>query len=466
MNDHITEAVYLPSSHPEYSNNPLLDCFRMPPLGHDFAEMFMRQPWEPDIHRGLSVEQRIDCVIGISRYLKPLPSHMDVYRGMRAVIRNGYLYKSPAKKLGPSDVRQRYLQSMQGNYTPISDADPHAPAMGLFGCSGTGKSTVIERTLQFIPKALHHQELGITQVIWIKVECPRNGRLKGLLLSILSEIDHAIGTGYLLEVGQRPDEGRLLKKVKEAMHRHYVGLLVLDEVQHLRHSAQGRDAVLDFFVSCSNEIRVPYICVGTLLGKEMLEGTLREARRVGDAGVHVWTPMRIGGDWEPFIRSLWKYQWVKHPAVLKESTARILFSRTQGIPALVVRLFQLAQLTAIEYGLECVGDELIGEMADKHFVLLNSILKEFARAGENFVGTDESDTLFSEELKNIGEAVKSKSLSSHRHSPGAKLRSGFAGVGMPTPGGGVGWQSPADVPDLPLEDQLKSLTDPKTLIDR
>lgn len=465
MSDEILQAYYLPKHDPDYSGNVLLDCFRMPVLGSRFAEKFVREPWESDVRKELSLERRIDCVIGINRYLKPLSSHMELYSGIRAVIRNGYLYKDPTGKPGPADVRQRYLQSMQGNFTPISEAEPHAPAMGLFGCSGMGKSTVIERCLQFIPKALHHAELGITQIVWLKIDCPRNGRLKGLLLSILREVDRTIGTGYRVEVGSRPEEVKLLEKVTEVMQRHYVGLLVLDEVQYLRYSAQGRDAVLDFFVSCSNEIRCPYICVGTLLGKEMLQGTLREARRISDAGVHVWTPMRMGGDWDPFVKSLWKYQWVKCPVELSTRISQTLYFRTQGIPALAVRLFQLAQLTAIEYGLSDVGEDLINEMADKHFVLLEPILKQLARASDGYVSTDEHDALLAEQLKNIGETVR-KSKKTHRAARVGRPTSGFSGVGMPMPVGKTEVQPQAVVPDIPLEEQIKSLTGPQTLIDR
>ena len=53
-----------------------------------------------------------------------------------------------------------------------------AQSMLLIGCSGSGKTTSLERTLQTYPQVIYHPEFNFEQVVYLKVDCSHNGSLK------------------------------------------------------------------------------------------------------------------------------------------------------------------------------------------------------------------------------------------------------------------------------------------------
>ena len=55
--------------------------------------------------------------------------------------------------------------------------------------------------------------------------------------------------------------------------------------------------------------------------------------------------------------------------------SELFYKRTQGIPALVVRLFQLSQLQAIREGRDSLTEELIAEVAEEKFKLVAPMLE-------------------------------------------------------------------------------------------
>src|SRR5258708_26549472 len=106
---------------------------------------------------------------------------------MGLVIRDGYAYRNPAR----SDYRKAqiefYRQSMEGAIVPITLPKPStAPSFSVFGVSGMGKSSIVDRILSFYPQALvHPQYRRFMQLVWLKVDCPMDGSLQQLLLGIV-----------------------------------------------------------------------------------------------------------------------------------------------------------------------------------------------------------------------------------------------------------------------------------------
>ena len=46
------------------------------------------------------------------------------------------------------------------------------------------------------PQALHHPEYNITQLTYLKVDCPIDGDLDELCLSFFNQVDKELGTRY------------------------------------------------------------------------------------------------------------------------------------------------------------------------------------------------------------------------------------------------------------------------------
>lgn len=378
--DHVILAEYLPSTSTYYSGNRLVDC--LPPLhsSDEFMREFRKSPSFLEQERGSPDFYRMSAVTRLRNYLVPLPAHFDIIDGLGLLIRTGYEHRNPANEYSATQSQQNYALAMRGTPTAISPASPTtAPAMALFGMSGVGKTSVVERILNFLPKVVLHQQEGILQIVWLKVECSLDGGLRQMLLAIADKADELVNGSYRKQLGTRPSTEDLIKMVEVIAKTHRIGLIVFDELQHLQSAKASREATMNFFVQYANTVRLPFMCIGTLSSKELLQKTFQQARRIGDSGVHEWVGLRNDSHWEYLVTDLWKYQWTKKEALLTPEIASLLHKRTQGVHGLLINLFQLTQLAAIQSGTEKISTKLINEVADRHFAIIQRVLVAFAK---------------------------------------------------------------------------------------
>ncbi|MBV5337365.1 MAG: ATP-binding protein, partial [Deltaproteobacteria bacterium] len=270
-----------------------------------------------------------------------------------------------------------YRQSMEGAIVPISlPKSSTAPSFSIFGVSGMGKSSIVERILSFYPQALNHPEHRLMQLVWLKVDCPLDGSLKQLLLSIITRFDEILGTTHGKVLTRRTEVDKLVLDVAKIATQHHLGVLVIDEIQHLLDApGVGRAKMLNFFVTFANEVKVPFVIVGTPKAQRSLGIMFREARRLSDRGTIYWDRMKPGPEWDYFIGRMWPFQWTAKPTPLTVELSKAMYFETQGITALTVRLYQLVQLEAIRSEKEVITKRLISEVASESFALLQPALR-------------------------------------------------------------------------------------------
>lgn len=369
------EAIYRTSAVPEHQGNPLIEA--LPPFmqASDIADSFGRYPAMADSERLLSRSDRMMLISRLNNYLQPLPSHFEVIEKIQFILHSGYTYRNPIDKEFAKSRVKFYRESMSGKICPICHSGPStAQFFSLFGTSGVGKTTVVDRALSLLPPVLWHREHNITQVVWLKIDCPLDGSLKQLLQAILAKLDTLLDSTYLKQVGTKRTVDELLLSVAKILASHNVGLLVIDEIQNLLDaSGVGQAKMLNFFVTFANEVKIPVFAIGTIRALGMLEGTFREARRMGDFGTCIWGVLN-DQEWEFFIASLWNYQWTSKYVPLTPELAQEFSEQTQRIPALVVRLFQLTQVEAIRLETEAITRDLIKKVANDNFRLVRPML--------------------------------------------------------------------------------------------
>ena len=64
-----------------------------------------------------------------------------------------------------------------------------------------GKSTAVEEILQLYPQVINHshyhaQDLTLRQIVWLKLDCPFDGSIKGLCLNFFQALDDLLQTDY------------------------------------------------------------------------------------------------------------------------------------------------------------------------------------------------------------------------------------------------------------------------------
>lgn len=77
-----------------------------------------------------------------------------------------------------------------------------ATGMSIIGISGGGKTTATEAALNLTPQVILHssfrgETFTSTQVVWLKLQCPFDGSVRGLCIAFFDAMDKFLGTNHL-----------------------------------------------------------------------------------------------------------------------------------------------------------------------------------------------------------------------------------------------------------------------------
>jgi hypothetical protein len=165
-------------------------------------------------------------------------------------------------------------------------------------------------------------------------------------------------------MSKRPSIETLLAAMAQVANAHAVGVLIIDEIQHLSRSRSGgSEKMLNFFVTLVNTIGLPVILVGTPRAREIFEADMRSARRGSGLGAIFWDPMEEGREWKALTDKLWTLQWLqKRDEVLSDDIRSLWYDLSQGVLDIVVKLYVLCQLRAIATKVERITPKLMQQV--------------------------------------------------------------------------------------------------------
>jgi hypothetical protein len=358
-------AVYTDQEIEEYANNPLIEALPpILPVGEAYSQM-LQKPQFSEKERELSEELRYHMLFRIQRFFQPVTKHLDLERRISRLIRTGYSYRNPL-----SINETKFLRGLK---TPTSSS-----SFTLMGFSGIGKSLAVESVLALYPQVILHQHpVNRLQVVWLKLNCPHDGSLKTLCMDFFLKMDQLLGTNYFIKFGNpRNNIGSLVIQMGRIARIHCLGVLIIDEIQHLLTTKEnGSEKMMNFFVTLINEIGIPVLLIGTMRARTVLQQDFRQARRGSGIGDMVWEQMNFDDDWDMLIEEMWEYQWIKNKTKLNDELRRTLYEESQGIVDIAVKLFSLAQSRAIETGNEILTPELIFKVGKEDLKMVQPMLK-------------------------------------------------------------------------------------------
>lgn len=389
--DEATVAIYRNQKLREYNGNPMIQALPLIMSDEEFLQSATVMPDFAPEETMLESHLRFHCVERLSRYFDPIDKTLELQRIISVLLRQGYIARNILQPQYARRSNQIYQAiKNKGGKTIESYVDVPTSASGftLIGPSGMGKTTNLKNILGLYPQVIAHPEHNVYQLVWIKVDCPHAGSLKGLCIDVFKEIDRLLGTNYFKKFGStRNSEDYMLAQVAQLAHTHHLGMLVIDEMQNLVNARRSKDDLLNFLVKMDNIIGVPVIRVGTNEAYPILQGNFRNARRgTGEGGV-LWDRMKQEdedewGEWQFFVEGMWKYQWTAGYTELTDGIYQALYFETQGIIDLVVKLFKMVQWRAIaEGGKEVITVDLIHEVAKEGLYLVKPMLNAI-RSGD------------------------------------------------------------------------------------
>lgn len=389
--DEATVAIYRDQKLREYNANPMIQALPLIMSDEEFLKSATVMPDFAAEERMLESHLRFHCVERLSRYFDPIDKTLELQRIISVLLRQGYIARNilqPQYARRSNQIYQAIKNKGGKTLENYVDVPTSASGFTLIGPSGMGKTTNLKNILGLYPQVIAHPEHNVYQLVWLKVDCPHAGSLKGLCIDVFKEIDRLLGTNYFKKFGStRNSEDYMLAQVAQLAHTHHLGMLVIDEMQNLVNARRSKDDLLNFLVKMDNIIGVPVIRVGTNEAYPILQGNFRNARRgTGEGGV-LWDRMKQEdedelGEWQFFVEGMWKYQWTTKYTELTDEIYEALYFETQGIIDLVVKLFKMVQWRAIaESGDEVISVDLIHTVANEGLYLVKPMLDSI-RSGD------------------------------------------------------------------------------------
>jgi hypothetical protein len=163
---------------------------------------------------------------------------------------------------------------------------------------------------------------------------------------------------------------------------HCVGVLVIDEIQHLSLAkGGGSEKMLNFFVTLVNKIGIPVVLIGTSRAKSVLQSDFRQARRGTGQGSIIWDRMKNDAAWDIFVSSMWENQWTKDVVPLTSDFKDALYHESQGIIDIAVKLYAMTQIRAIALGMESFAPKDFRAVASESLGLVQPML-DALRSGD------------------------------------------------------------------------------------
>ncbi|SMD79349.1 Transposon Tn7 transposition protein TnsC [Bacillus cereus] len=354
------KAHYKAQDLSEYHNNPFIEVLPSIFDEDDVLERFMVTPRITKQDKQSETNIRYHVLKRVKNFIQPLPIHFEVERRLSTLIRRGYLARNPLDKTFLERIRvlHQLREDEEEAHKYIDERLNYirstADSLSIIGISGIGKTTAIERLLLMYPQVIKHeayksQPFNRTQIVWLKIDCPYDGSLSTMCKGFFKAIDDLLGTRYLEKYGY-------LNRVTSTMLLHMtslasmygIGVLVIDEIQHLLHSKNDQEEMLNFFVTLSNTVGIPTVLIGTSKAQQLFKGNFRQARRAASDGAIIWDRMAEDSEeWEFFLETLWELQCLKTRSELTDEIKKTFYEECQGITSVAVNLFILAQERAL-----------------------------------------------------------------------------------------------------------------------
>lgn len=377
------KAVYREQVVKDYRDNPLIEALPDIYTKEEVIDKLAYYPPFNEEERNLDGHYRYHLIQRLFQYFQPLNIHIDLESRVSRMIRQGYLARNP--------IRPQYADKLKSGYQMIKNQNMELTSREVFrttsygftivGASGMGKTTAVNRILSMMPQVIvHSQYKGINfslyQLVWLKLDCPHDGSLKGLCVDFFMKVDSLLGTNYLKKFANgRLSVNTMLPVIAQIARNCSLGVLIIDEIQHLSSARSGgSEKMLNFFVTLINTIGVPVILIGTNKAMSVLQSEFRQARRGSGQGDMMWERMNQDEAWEILIDGMWDYQWVKKPAPLTEEIEDIFYEESQGITDIAIKLYVMAQIRAIATGKEEITPNLIKYVAKENLKLVRPML--------------------------------------------------------------------------------------------
>lgn len=326
----------------------------------------------PPYHESIRQKSKNDRLIELSTIYQiyiPSPMTVEIYSKLYLA-----LLRSLQKKSQREAIKQRnenYRAIHQQSYQGILGG---SDSFTIIGVSGIGKSSAINRSISLISKNnIIETDVPMMKIIpCLIVQCPFDSSVKGLLLEILRSVDEKLGTNYYHSaIKSRTATTDMLIGSVSTIALNHIGLLIVDEIQNVVNSKNGKNLV-GSLTQLINNSGISIGMVGTPECTLFFEQAMQLARR--SIGLY-YTALEYNDYFEVFCKTLFQYQYVMQKSEITPAIINWLYEHSAGVLSTVVTLIHDAQEIAILTGREVLNLETLNEAYRQRLVLLERYIR-------------------------------------------------------------------------------------------
>lgn len=355
------QAIYDVSS----DNNPLLEAIPSVIPKDDFDNEILSIPPLPNDTATISPQERLRGIRSLSALFLPMNYMYIIYETLYNLISNTYMTRTSIEAAAKINaIFERNFETQQ--YVV------QAGSGSLLGVSGIGKTSAIMRCLSLFPQTIEHSTYNgvpfyCKQIIYLHVQCPSDCSIRTLALNIVNALDSALKCDIYKEKAKNICKSNSTANayIKTICMSHNVGVIIIDEIQNViitaKRNRQYRP-LIKFLVELMNDTATAVYLVGTPEADLMFKQEVHLMRRTMGYRLGAMSYSKIFHD---FMQEIWKYQFTPRRAELNEKMIKYFYDYTGGVPAYIIRLFQEAQISALQNGLFSIDAKTIRNTAKR-----------------------------------------------------------------------------------------------------
>lgn len=279
-------------------------------------------------------------------------------------------------------------------------------SFSIIGKSGIGKSTAIVKSIEFSGglEVITLKNPYTNIIPFINIQCPHDCSIKGLLLSILGQVDMVIGTSYREAAIKAKASIDVLIGVAAQISLNHILVIIVDECQNICRNKNGVNLV-SAMTQLINSSGISICLVGLPETEDLFRREMHLARR--SIGLS-YLESPFDDYFIRFCKTVYSYQYVAKPSAITPKIIEVLYKCTNGVIGLVVSLLIESQQMAILSGKEELTTEVIlSTFHTRMKNLQNFIVTEPIKVGQTSTLPKAKNTI--EEPKDI-KGIKDKAV--------------------------------------------------------
>lgn len=344
---------------------------KMPPMlsGKELISSLAVFPEYDTSIRESSVSERLIALSDLYSIFIPSKMSQEIYSKLYLALLRSLQKKTTNITMQQQRENYKAIQQKAFKNGIIGGAD----SFSIIGNSGIGKSSSINRAIELLTESpfIEINEPYAKIIPVLCVQTPFDSSVKGLMLEILRKVDELLDSKYYENALRRKATTDTLIGCVSQVALNNIGMLILDEIQNVCNSKNGKNLV-GSLTQLVNNSGISICMVGTTETTVFFEQAMHLARRT--LGLQ-YNSLEYGIEFVEFCKIMFQYQYTKNHTNITDGIIEWLYQHSGGNVSIVVSLIHDAQEISILSGREILDIESLNEAYNQRMSMLHDYIE-------------------------------------------------------------------------------------------